>query len=710
MPTKTMPPTASAGRVLFAAAIWIAGGHVPVHAEWTGLEALIEASRSATVEMAPTVVSPELTVKGRMPRPVPRPAPFAAPAGWPAPKPAEVGRTLALPVSGRPLSVQPLDDGRILVGDSTVLLAVAPDGAEPAAVVLQAGARNVVPDQNGERLLVTTTGDVPFFVLDARTLKVHSSITGDYGGAVAWWGEMSGELLLVRETLDFSGQLENRIFTLIETLPESGGEPKPLGWPVDLFAKAGTVAPLGVFWATPARPWQVDPMPGPLVALEGTKVRGALIEPSPCADTRPAGGRDGRLYWIRTREHGSNSGRLMTRDPSEGAVARQLTPGATWLLGVSPSGNHVAWVAGEDGPAELRLSTAEELARVDSGAVAAADESLATAWRAANRRMADAFASTSVADDLATTGPTPLLTDRPTWEDVEIMGRAFEQALQNDFHLTAGERSLLPVGDLLLSRSAGLVGDGPIEVLAVGGFVVREARRRGIGTNLPAAGSPSLSATEADWAWTDETTMTLASPWVIARECLDRKLSPGWVIAQLESQGNLPVIWTDGFEGPTRSLAGEFLLGVAGVSVGEESAIVYSEALERFPDCDVCARELARRGVNAGMRERALEAAGHLAARRPLSAEAFALLAEALVSNGESEQGRAAMDWALELSPLDPVLRFQSASMSFVLGDLVRARREFGEALILPGGGALEGLVRSRERLIDETIAKVPDP
>lgn len=680
-------------------------------ADWPALDELIAASREATVETEPVRVAEDFTVSGRAPRPIPRPAPFSAAADWPVPRPPAPGRVLAWEPRDKPLCVQPLDDGRVLIGSADGLSLVEPGAATPARVILDAGARNLAPDQSGRRILVTTCGEPPFVVIDAESLTVTSRIRGNFGGAVAWWGEKSGELLLVREAIDFSGRLEKRIHTLLETMPESGGAPTPIGWPIDVFSRAGTIAPQGLSWGTPARPWQVDPMPGLLVALEGTAVKGPLVEGGPWADTRPAGGSDGRLYWIRTREHGSDSGRLMMRESGGGVhPPRQLTAWPTWQLGVSASGRQVAWIGGAEGPTELRLATAEELQNINTEESAAADRALASSWRSANRRLAEAFATTSVSDDLVTTGPTPLLLSRPTWEDVETMGRAFEQALMADFGLAPREQDLLPVADLVLSRSAGFVGDGPIEVLAVGGFVVREARRRGIGTSLPAAGSPTLSTTEATWAWSDDTTMTLASPWAIARSSLGRSISPGWAIAQFESQRNLPVLWTDGFDGPTRALAREFLLGIAGLPTGEESAIAFSQALEQFPDCDVCALELAKRGVNEGLQVRALEAAEHLARRHPDSPEAFAVLGEVLVANGESAAGRRAMDWAVTLAPMDPMLRFQSASMSFVLGDMARAATEFREVLLLPGGGSLEALVQSRLRLIEQTTRREDAP
>ncbi len=680
-------------------------------AEWPRLQRLIEASRDATVELEPIQLSPEDVIVGRGARPVPRPAPLVPPGDWPSPRPATPGRIIPRDAKDKPLCLQPLDDGRILVGTERALELIDSAGGSGTRVLLEAGARNIAPDQTGGRLLVTTCGEPPFVILDARTLGVTSRIEGRFGGAVAWWGENAGELLLVREAIDFTGQMERRIHTLLETLPESGGEPKPMGWPIDAWARVGTIAPQGVFWGIPSRPWQVDPVPGSLLSLEGTRVRGPLVEPSPWADTRPAGGRDGRLYWIRTREPGSNAGRLMMKAPDDApGAARQLTAEATWLVGVSPSGDAVAWFSGGDGAEELHLSGAAELDRVDAGAMAAADEELARRWRAANRRLAEVFAQTTVAGALTTNGPVPILTSQPSWEDVDTLGHAFEQALEKDFGLDVGEPDLLPAADLVLSESAGYFGDGPIETLALGGFIMRECRRRGIGTSLPGAGSPTLSATQPDWAWTDESTMVLASPWAIARACMDRRLTPGWAVAELSSQGSLPVLWTDGFDSPAREMAREFLLGVAGLPSDEDSAAAFAHALELYPDCNLCARELARLGINQGMREQALEAAAHLAGRRPLSAEAFALLAEALLANAHPQEARRAMDWALALSPLDPALRFQSASMAFVLGDLDRSRREFGRVTMLPGGGAYEALAASRLALIAESAPQGGTP
>lgn len=98
--------------------------------------------------------------------------------------------------------------------------------------------------------------------------------------------------------------------------------------------------------------------------------------------------------------------------------------------------------------------------------------------------------------------------------------------------------------------------------------------------------------------------------------------------------------------------------------------------------------------------ELALEGARALVARRPASAEVFALLSDALFANGATDEARKAMEWAVTLSA-DADLRYQLGSLLLTLGESEASRSTFQSIESLPDFGSYITRIESRLELLD---------
>lgn len=668
-------------------------------------ESLIAASREATVPGATVTLADGTELTPRAARPA-DPLPTWEPTrDWPAKRPPSPGHILPMDWTEKPYAVQPLDDGRVLLGSMSSITVVDPTNlASPESrVISDAGARVIQPNEDGSRLLVTTFVEPRVRIFDGNTLEEITRIEVDPGDVTAWWGETSDTIITAREGVDFRSDSENRIYLMVSERNLTTGVETPLEWPATYFAAIGSIAPQALVWAHRTRPYQIDPVPAPLIALEGGKVRGLLTVTSTHADTHPAGGRDGWLYWIRTLQRGGKTGRLFARDVSEAESPEvQLNADPTQLLGVSANGEHIAWLSGDAADPKsvsLRIATSAELRAVDGDKTGTADRMVEEGWRLVLTRLRLAFDQTNAATGATVTGPMVTLQLPVASTELDALGEAMELALDEAFpgsDIPQYERV-----DALLDSSEGLLPQEPSVICGIAGLFVREARRRELGTVMLAGSTPSLSETLSTWIETDGMTHRKVSPFAIARERLEGTVRLSEVMATLLEPNAPPIFFVENFGNDVNTNITSFLLGVAGLKDGDADIDDLKNALSREPSCDLCALRLAREAAEAGRPELALEGARALVARRPASAEAFALLSDALFANGATDEAREAMAWAVTLSPTEAALRYQLGSLLLTLGEFDASSAMFQSIQSLPDFGSYITRIEARMELLD---------
>jgi len=669
------------------------------------VQELIAASREATVLGEATTLADGKVLTPRVARPA-DPLPTWAPTrDWPATRPPQPGRVVPIAWTAKQYAVQPLDDGRIVVGtmDSIVVVDTSSPSDSKTRTISDAGARLIQPNEDGSRLLVTTFVEPHVRILDGQSLEEVSRIEVGPGDITAWWGETSDSILMTREGVDFRSDSENRIFLVASQRNLNTGIETPLEWPATYFAALGSIAPQGLVWAHRTRPYQIDPVPAPLIALDGGKVLGLLTVTSTHADTQPAGGRDGWLYWIRTLQRGGRTGRLFARDIREAESPEfQLNSESTQLVGVSPSGSHVAWIVGDladPASTELRMATAEELRASDFSDAGTADKIVEDGWRLVLTRLRAAFDQTNAATGATVQGPMVRLAVPVNSTELDAMGEAFELALDEAFPSETTSR--FERVDALLDSAEGLLPQEPSVISGIAGLFVREARRREHGTVLLAGATPALSETLSTWSETDGMTHRKVSPFAIARERLEGSARLADAMRTLLQPTAPPIFFVENFGNEVNDNISNFLLGVAGLKEGESDLGAIETALQRESSCDLCALRLAREGADAGRAGAALEGATALVQRRPASAEAFALLSDALFANGGTDEARDAMEWAVTLSPIDADLRYRFGSLLITLGELGEAVETFESIRSLPEYGSYQGRIEARLQLIE---------
>lgn len=677
------------------------------------IDSLIQASRAATVEGEPIALADGATLTPRVPRPADPLHTWTPPQDWPAPRPDSPGSIVRMAWTSKPYAIQPLEDGRILIGmmDSIAVVENATSLEPTMRSISDAGARVIQPNEDGSRLLVTTFTEPRVRILDSGTLAEVAQIKVGPGDVTAWWGETSDTIITAREGVDFRSDSENRIFLAVSERNLTTGVETSLDWPATYFAAIGTIAPQGLVWALRTRPFQIDPMPAPLIALEGGKVRGLLTVTSTHSDIHPAGGRDGWLYWIRTLSRGGRSGRLMMRDVAEAESPEiQLNSEPTQLLGVSPTGGVVAWMTGDlstPGSLTLRVASSAELRDAETGDMGTADRIVEEAWRLVLTRLRLAFDKTSAATGATVRGPMVTLQFPVTSTELDAMGEAFELALAEAFPGEA--ENLFARADALLDTSEGLLPQEPSVICGIAGMFVREARRREMGTVLLANSTAALSETLSTWIETDGMTHRKVSPFAVARERLEGTLRLSDAMGSLLEPHAPPIFFVENFGNEVNANITNFLLGIAGLKDDAAPLQDLGRALDRMPSCDLCALRLAREGADSGAPELALSGARALVERHPASAEAFALLADALFANGMTDEARPAMEWAVTLSPADAELRYRLGSMLLTLGESDASREAFESIRNLPEYGFYQTRIAARLELLEST-QKEPTP
>lgn len=676
--------------------------------------ALIENSRNKTELTSTTLVDGSIIRQRQLP-PVNTPLLYEAPEHWPAPRPALPGSIVDSqplpPPQEESLCVQPLDDGRVLLGRRASVSLYRAPGAPPETV-LPFGARQLVPNADGSRILVVTAAPLrgsktcpDLVVLSADTLTSVTSRATIPPGAHAYWGSTPDSLLLTEELVNMSGSEKTRVFVRAYDLANIAAPETLVPWSTLPFAAIGRIAPADLTWGHARVDYQIDPVPAPLERLREGIAADVLTAPAREADTAPAAGREGPLYFLRTMRRGGPSGRLLAVE-HRGATRteRPLTAWPTHALGVSAGGSRIAFTAtGADGAHRLHLATREELAALDSTATGAADAALRANWSQTVRALEAALLDLEIGRTMEASEFGPQPKRAPTTREIEALRDVLTSALREEFKLPElrGLQRLAQL-DYLLDEADGILLERPATVIALGGIFVQAAKEEGIGHLLLEGATPYLTADFDNVAASDNMTGTLAAPFAIARERIGANLSMASTLAELRDRWKQPVLFVENFDDSTRAAIGAYALRAADLTPEQITIPNLAAALQRWPDNDTVALLLYHVAREERDATHQFVASSILARNNPSNAEAFLFLARALAAMGETRAALAAAEWAAQIAPDDPRMLLAHADALFDERQFLEAARIYRAVPEKPGGQFYLGDVTSRLEAILE--------
>lgn len=643
---------------------------------------LISRSRQATVAVDDGESTRSLGRRLPPPKPLVPPTPRAAPL-----PPGK--RLLALdPSEGIPNAVQPLADGRVLLAWNDRIEAVTDTGAR--STLYHFGARQLRPDATGDRLLVATNGAPGLLILDANNLAELRRIEASFEGAQVYWWTDEGALLMVPERINFSANEEVRIMIQAWLLPLDTLEAVLASFGTARFSSLGFDAPTGIGWAVLRTPYLITPMPGPLLRLVDGAPSGELTRTRDASDHYPAGAMDGSLYLVRTRRVDGASGRLLRRGPE--GVEDLLTATPTYRVGVRPRDGLLAFIASDaaHAPAALWVATNAECV-ANTGAI----HDFGEPWRIEQLARVEAtlraeFAKLPIAAESEELPFGTVLLRPFTAAELQELTMQFRQAVAalDGTPLTADLAGMQRL-DNLLTEAEGLWTEHPAMLGAIAGFIGETLATAGAQWEWRGA-TEDLSTEFAAVVVSDGLTMTMALPFAAARDALSGDLALAEFTQALITTAHRPIFLVENAGDQTRAVLQLRELAVLDLDNTELQLEELLAAIGIAPSNDtvlLLTYSVAKENDDFGV----MAACGHqLAANNPASAEAFALLGEALQGAGYRDEALAAMDWSAELAGADPGILRRRVLVLFESEVSDRVRRAAREVLNLTDDPTVE--------------------
>lgn len=481
------------------------------------------------------------------------------------------------------------------------------------------------------------------------------------------------------------------------------------------LAALGTLPQVDAAWGHARQPYQIDPIPAPLLRLGpdfGTA--GLLTSQNDWVDLDPQAARDGRLVFVRAQRRGGLSSRAWTTLLNDRQVTRPLTAEPTYDVAISPGGEWIGTLVVREGEAVIVVSETEALLARD---LAPAEGSRAAFREAVKRALADVRSAFSGTPQGATEQDSDfgnrVVTAPPDRALLETMDLALRNALREHLGLDLA-RDFRAIGQLdgFFAAIDGLWPEEPATVTAVAAVYGNALVRAGEGeARWSLEGSTAeLGYTGREFTVANNILYTLHNPFFAARERLAGLLPLHDLASAVLSAWEQPVYLVENFSAPTAQSVAVEEAARGGLDLNDAEAVTsvtLRNLLADGADNDVVLLSAANFFEGAEPDSAAaLVALFRLAENNPTSAEVLLRLAGALSYEAQDDAAERLAEQAARLRPGDVDVMLAVANLYFDVGELEKSIEAFEHVARIDCGGEAEMVVEEELAILRELLAE----